>query len=157
MWLLFDDSCTLIVLRKVPKVSPGAYIFQRPTLKGLFVEGLISGGAYIRRESCLTKSTIRFCRLHLFEDKDIYLTVTGNEETGYAEKLIVKPVKAVSAVRIYVFSSLWLERNLGATVLFFLCVVLYFRTIFKWKPPGACIRRKDLTEGFYVTGLAGLY
>ena len=58
------------------------------------MEGLISGGAYIRRESCLAKSTITFCRLHLFEDKDIYLTVTGNEETGYAEKLIVKPVKA---------------------------------------------------------------
>ena len=32
--------------------------------------------------------------VHLFEDKDIYLTVTGNEEIGYAEELIVKPVKA---------------------------------------------------------------
>ena len=50
-----------------------------------------------------------------------------------------------------------MEGNLGATVLSFLCLLLYFRTIFKCKPPGACIRRKDLTEGFYVTGLAGLY
>lgn len=40
---------------------------------------------------------------------------------------------------------------------FFLCVVLYFRTIFKCKSPGASIRTRDLTEGFYGTGLAGLY
>ena len=35
--------------RKIPKISPGAYIFQRPFLRGLFLEGLIFGGAYIRR------------------------------------------------------------------------------------------------------------
>ena len=32
--------------RKIPKISPRAYIFQRPFLKGLFLEGLIFGGAY---------------------------------------------------------------------------------------------------------------
>ena len=42
--------------RKIPKVSPGAYIFQRPFLRGLFLEGLISGGAYLRREICVSKS-----------------------------------------------------------------------------------------------------
>ena len=30
--------------RKIPKISPGAYIFQRPFLRGLFLEG-----SYIRR------------------------------------------------------------------------------------------------------------
>ena len=30
--------------RKIPKISPGVYIFQRPFLKGLFLEGLIFGG-----------------------------------------------------------------------------------------------------------------
>ena len=30
--------------RKIPKISPGAYIFQRPFLRGLFVEGLYSEG-----------------------------------------------------------------------------------------------------------------
>ena len=30
--------------RKIPKISPGAYIFQRPFLRGLYF-----GGAYIRR------------------------------------------------------------------------------------------------------------
>ena len=32
--------------RKIPKISPGAYIFQRPFLRGLFLEGLIFGGRF---------------------------------------------------------------------------------------------------------------
>ena len=42
--------------RKISKISPGAYIFQRPFLRGLFLEGLIFGGAYVRREICVSKS-----------------------------------------------------------------------------------------------------
>ena len=42
--------------RKIPKISPGAYIFQRPFLRGLFLEGLIFGGAYLWREICVSKS-----------------------------------------------------------------------------------------------------
>ena len=42
--------------RKILKISPGAYIFQRPFLRGLFLEGLIFGGAYLRREVCVSKS-----------------------------------------------------------------------------------------------------
>ena len=42
--------------RKIPKISPGAYVFQRPFLRGLFLEGLIFGGAYLRREICVSKS-----------------------------------------------------------------------------------------------------
>ena len=44
------------IYRKIPKISPGAYIFQRPFLGGLFLEGLIFGGAYVRREFCVSKS-----------------------------------------------------------------------------------------------------
>ena len=44
------------IYRKIPKISPGAYIFQRPFLRGLFLEGLIFGGAYLRREICVSKS-----------------------------------------------------------------------------------------------------
>ena len=32
--------------RKIPKISPGAYIFQRPFLRGLFLEGLIYEGKF---------------------------------------------------------------------------------------------------------------
>ena len=31
---------------KIPKISPGAYIFQRSFLRGLFLEGLIFGGKF---------------------------------------------------------------------------------------------------------------
>ena len=46
----------LIKYCKIPKISPGAYIFQRPFLRGLFLEGLIFGGAYLRREIWVLKS-----------------------------------------------------------------------------------------------------
>ena len=42
--------------RKIPKISAGAYSFQRPFLRGLFLEGLIFGGAYKRREVCVSKA-----------------------------------------------------------------------------------------------------
>ena len=42
--------------RKIQKISPGAYIFQRPFLRGLFLEGLTFGGAYLRTEICVSKS-----------------------------------------------------------------------------------------------------
>ena len=35
---------------KIPKISPGAYIFQRHFWRGLFSEELIFGGAYLRSE-----------------------------------------------------------------------------------------------------------
>ena len=44
------------IYRKITKISLGAYIFQKPFLRGLFLEGLIFGGAYIRRELCVSKS-----------------------------------------------------------------------------------------------------
>ena len=42
--------------RKILKISPGAYIFQRPFSSGLFLEGLIFGRVYLRREICVSKS-----------------------------------------------------------------------------------------------------
>ena len=35
--------------------SPGAYIFQRPFLRRLILEGLIFGGVYLRREIPVSK------------------------------------------------------------------------------------------------------
>ena len=42
--------------RKIPKISPGAYIFPRPFLRGLFLERPIFGGACVRREIYVSKS-----------------------------------------------------------------------------------------------------
>ena len=46
----------MVKYHKFPKISPGAYIFQRPFLRGLVFEGLIFGGAYLRREICVSNS-----------------------------------------------------------------------------------------------------
>ena len=46
----------VLLYRRIPKINPGAYIFQRPFLRSLFLEGLIFGGAYLRREICISKS-----------------------------------------------------------------------------------------------------
>ena len=54
-----------VVNRKIPNISPGTYILQRPLLRGLFLEGLIYGGkiafqnrlGLTWREICVSKST----------------------------------------------------------------------------------------------------
>ena len=45
-----------VTYRKIPRISNGSYIFQRPFLRGLFLDGLIFVGAYVRREVCVSKS-----------------------------------------------------------------------------------------------------
>ena len=57
----------MVKYRKIPKISPRAYIFQRPFLRGLFLEGPIFGGAYVRREICVSKSVGLAC-----SGKEIY-------------------------------------------------------------------------------------
>ena len=54
-----------VLYRKIPKICPGAYIFQRPFLRGLFLEGLIYGGkfAFQNRFGLALKleGNLRFC------------------------------------------------------------------------------------------------
>ena len=58
MLIFYDFSLnSLKKYSQIPKISPGAYIFQRPFLRSLFLEGLIFGGAYLRREICVSKLT----------------------------------------------------------------------------------------------------
>ena len=84
--------------RKIPKISPGAYIFQR----------LIFGGAYVRREICVPKS--------------IGLACCGKE------------------IYHFCFVLLCIRGKIPST-----------------SPPGAYIRRGDLTEGFLRYDFGGLY
>ena len=44
---------------------------------------------------------------------------------------------------------------LCVTAQFLLCSILNLRAISEYKPPGACIWRGDLSEGFCVTSLGG--
>ena len=47
--LLGVNAVAHLDYHKIPKISPRAYICQRPFLRGLFLEGLIFGGAYLQR------------------------------------------------------------------------------------------------------------
>ena len=60
----------LIKYRKIPKISPGAYIkfFQRPFLRGLFLEGLIFRGAYLRMEICVSKSIVMVSQANFIQE-----------------------------------------------------------------------------------------
>ena len=57
---------------KIPKISPGASIFKSPFggayfWRGLYLEGPLFGGAYLRSESCVSKSIGLAC-----SGKEIY-------------------------------------------------------------------------------------
>ena len=41
--------------RKIPKISPEAYVFERLSLRGLFMQGLTFGGTNIWWEIYVTK------------------------------------------------------------------------------------------------------
>ena len=67
MWKMETETIPVVIgalkviegtgkIRKIPKIIPGTYIFQRPFLRGLFLEGLIFGEAYLWRENCVSKS-----------------------------------------------------------------------------------------------------
>ena len=55
--LLYNSMVPVKKYHKIPEISPGVYVFERPFLRGLFLEGLIFGGAYVQREICVSKST----------------------------------------------------------------------------------------------------
>ena len=48
MCIIIISACNKLIGQggycKIPKISPEAYIFQRPVLRGLYSEGLIYGG-----------------------------------------------------------------------------------------------------------------
>ena len=44
----------MITYRKIPKISLRAYIFQRPFLRDLFLEGLLFSRTYLMREICIS-------------------------------------------------------------------------------------------------------
>ena len=57
--------------RKIPKISPGANIFQRPFLRGLYSEGLIYGEkfAFQNRLEGNLPLTFLLCFTFVFEGK----------------------------------------------------------------------------------------
>ena len=58
--LFFAPNLNQRIHCKIPKISPGVYIFQRPFLWRLFLEGPLLGGAYIPKEICVSESASLF-------------------------------------------------------------------------------------------------
>ena len=46
IWCMLNKFLKYNKYPKIPKISPGAYIFRRPFLGGLFLEGLIYGAKF---------------------------------------------------------------------------------------------------------------
>ena len=67
VYALLTNGTPFTYRKIIPKISPGAYIFRRPFLRGLFLEGLKFGGAYVQREICVSKSIGLAC-----SGKEIY-------------------------------------------------------------------------------------
>ena len=46
LFLCLFSLSLFVDYRKITKISPGGYIFQRPFLRGIFLEGLMYGGKF---------------------------------------------------------------------------------------------------------------
>ena len=86
--------------RKIPKISPGAYIFQKPSLRGLFLERLIFEGAYLRTEICVSKSI--GLALWLEENLPFLLCFT----------LYLRAISKYKPLRVLIFGGAYTRRSL---------------------------------------------
>ena len=122
--------------RKIPKISPGAYIFQRPFLRGLFLEGPIFGGAYVRREIWVSKSIGLACsgkEIYLFCFQLFYFVFKGKFQVQAPRGAYIRRDDLKKGFLRYHFGGLI---HGGA---YFLNFKVYFFTIFliSWRPASA--------------------
>ena len=96
---------------KISKISPGAYIFQRPMLRGLVLEGLIFGGAYLWREICRFKvdwaSLIVGRKFTVFAL--IYYAFEGNFQVQGPRGLIFGEFFALQVWGAHIWRGLYME------------------------------------------------
>ena len=97
--------------RKIPTISPGAFIFQRPFLRGLFLDGLIFGGAYAWREVCFSKSIKVACsRKEIYYVSFVLLCIRGQiPSTSPPEGLIFGGLFALRFWGAYIWRGLFSE------------------------------------------------
>ena len=126
-------------------------IFQRPFLRGLFLEGLIFEGAYVRREICVSKSIELACR------------PPGG---FYSEGQFKGGFFVLQFWGAYIWRGLYMEglifgilRYFEVNLPFLLCFTFYLRAIFQVEARGACNYLEGRFDGWFfcVIGLGGLY
>ena len=121
--------------RKTPKINPGAYIFQRPFLRGLYSEGLIYRGKFaLQNQPGLYNCIGSEICLKAYSWKEIYVsnlqqvfTETRLEDIDLSK---TQPCKYF----VYMDQEYGKCKNLCVTVQFLLCFILNLRTISEYKP-----------------------
>ena len=143
--------------RKTPKINPGAYIFQRPFLRGLYSERLIYRGKFaLQNQPGLYNCIGSEICLKAYSWKEIYVsnlqqvfTETRLEDIDLSK---TQPCKYF----VYMDQEYGKCKNLCVTVQFLLCFILNLRTISKYKPwGGACIWRGNLSDVFLCYEFGG--
>ena len=145
--------------RKTPKINPGAYIFQRPFLRGLYSERLIYRGKFaLQNQPGLYNCIGSEICLKAYSWKEIYVsnlqqvfTETRLEDIDLSK---TQPCKYF----VYMDQDYGKCKNLCVTVQFLLCFILNLRTISKYKPWGGLVFGGAIYRTFFcVMSLGGLY
>ena len=93
--------------RRIPKISPRAYIFQRPFLRGLFLEGLIFRGAYLRRGICVLKSIgLAYSWKEIYRFALFYSLFGGNFQVQAPQGAFIRRGDVTEGFLCYVFGGL---------------------------------------------------
>ena len=102
--------------RKIPKITAGASIFQRPFLSGLFLEGLIFGRAYLRREICVSKSIgLAYSWKGIYRFCFVLLRIRGQfpskspRRGSYSEGRFDGGLFCVTSLGAYIWRGLYME------------------------------------------------
>ena len=112
---IWNFSLSVEKYRKIPKISPGDYIFQRPFLRGLFLEGLIYGGKFAFQN----QEIYHFCFFYLCIRWQI--PSTSPPEGLYSEGRFYGGFFAVRFWGAYIWRGLYMEG-----------LILRISTVFLW-------------------------
>ena len=133
---------------KIPKISPGAYMFQRPFLRGLFLERLINWrkfafqnrlGLYWEGNTHLSDSMLRTlhsdAKINILNPKlDVKMFIKGVQT--YLESLFSVPFVPNKKMLWLALKTLkvWVEESVLQTLQFKqpLFKVTFFKEIFLW-------------------------
>ena len=96
--------------RKIPKISPGAYILQRPFWRGLFLEGPTLGGVYVRREIFVSKSIGLACSgKEICHFCFVLLSIRGQIPSTSPQGAYIRKGDLTEGFLCYKFGVLYLE------------------------------------------------
>ena len=146
--------------RKTPKINPGAYIFQRPFLRGLYSEGLIYWGKFaLQNQPGLYNCIGSEICLKAYSWKEIYVsnlqqvfTETGLEDVDLSKTQPCKTVLCLYGPRI------WQMQKFMCYCTVFALFYFEFEDNFRVQALGGLVFGGAIYRTFFcVMSLGGLY